>query len=175
MARLLPKAREGWSKNRASEQTASATGRCPRRITSRGSEPRLSFFLQTANDAGGIACRRSSYGNQLGEPLRGLRPSRPCWARLTGFQHDCSNAFVCPPNAHTMCVLMPANKNNIRSGMRVVLQSGGLVLTVRAVSGDQAYCEWFEGAERRQGTFALVTLQPADSDNDSTNPASAAG
>jgi uncharacterized protein YodC (DUF2158 family) len=74
-----------------------------------------------------------------------------------------------------MCVLMPANKNNIRSGMRVVLQSGGLVLTVRAVSGDQAYCEWFEGAERRQGTFALATLQPAESDNDSTNPASAAG
>lgn len=61
---------------------------------------------------------------------------------------------------------MPAKKNNIRSGIRVVLLGGSPVFTVRAVSGDQAYCEWFVGTERRQGTFALVTLREVDADED---------
>lgn len=68
------------------------------------------------------------------------------------------------PQTHIACVPMSASHNEIGSGDRVVLISGSPVLTVRVVSGDQAYCEWFVGTERRQGTFALVTLRPADSD-----------
>lgn len=61
---------------------------------------------------------------------------------------------------------MTDKHDEFRDGTRVVLKSGGPVLTVRVVSGDQAYCEWFVGMERRQGTFALVTLRPLDSDDE---------
>ncbi|NNU45511.1 DUF2158 domain-containing protein [Ramlibacter montanisoli] len=50
------------------------------------------------------------------------------------------------------------------SGMTVVLRSGGPRMVIRAVSGDQAYCEWLSGDVRRQGTFALSTLVPAEAE-----------
>ena len=52
------------------------------------------------------------------------------------------------------------------SGMTVVLRSGGPRMIIRAVSGDQAYCEWLLGKVRRQGTFALSTLEPVDPEPD---------
>ena len=66
---------------------------------------------------------------------------------------------------------MPAKYNEFRSGDRVVLESGGPTLTVRVVSGDHAYCEWLVGTERRHGTFALVSLVPADPDDEPSHPA----
>lgn len=65
----------------------------------------------------------------------------------------------CPPT-HIRCAPMPANKKTVETGMRVVPKSGGPTLIVRAVSGDQAYCEWFVGTELRQGTFARSALEP---------------
>jgi uncharacterized protein YodC (DUF2158 family) len=59
---------------------------------------------------------------------------------------------------------MTGERTQIVQGMLVVLKSGGPAMTVRAISGDHAYCDWFAGTERRQGTFQLVTLQPADAD-----------
>ena len=59
---------------------------------------------------------------------------------------------------------MTGERTQIVQGMLVVLKSGGPAMTVRAISGDHAYCEWFTGTERRQGTFQLVTLEPADPD-----------
>jgi uncharacterized protein YodC (DUF2158 family) len=47
---------------------------------------------------------------------------------------------------------------DLEKGMLVRLKSGGPTMTVRAVSGTQAYCEWFTEADRRQGTFEVSTL-----------------
>ena len=58
---------------------------------------------------------------------------------------------------------MVANKK-IETGMLVVPQGGGIPMRVRAISGDHAYCEWFVGRERQQGTFALSTLEVYEPD-----------
>lgn len=53
----------------------------------------------------------------------------------------------------------------IEKGMVVRLKSGGPEMTVRAVSSNQAYCEWFTESDRRQGTFdfsSLVQVRAAD-------------
>lgn len=47
--------------------------------------------------------------------------------------------------------------------MVVVLKSGGPPMTVRVVSGNTAYCEWFTELDRRQGTFDVESLARADS------------
>lgn len=48
----------------------------------------------------------------------------------------------------------------IDKGTVVKLKSGGPPMTVRALSGSQAYCEWFTDTDRRFGTFELSTLVP---------------
>lgn len=50
------------------------------------------------------------------------------------------------------------DKDEIERGMLVMLKSGGPAMTVRVVSGDTAYCEWFTEHDRRQGTFDVSTL-----------------
>ena len=48
----------------------------------------------------------------------------------------------------------------IDKGMVVKLKSGGPSMTVRALFGSQAYCEWFTDTHRRFGTFDVSTLVP---------------
>jgi uncharacterized protein YodC (DUF2158 family) len=54
-----------------------------------------------------------------------------------------------------MCAV---NENNMEKGALVRLKSGGPVMTVRAVSLRQAYCNWAEGAIHMHGTFDVDTL-----------------
>jgi uncharacterized protein YodC (DUF2158 family) len=56
-----------------------------------------------------------------------------------------------------MCAV---NENNMEKGALVRLKSGGPVMTVRAVSLRQAYCNWTEGAVHMHGTFDVDTLVP---------------
>ncbi len=58
----------------------------------------------------------------------------------------------------------------IERGMVVELKSGGPHMTVRSISGDFAYCEWFTEADRRQGTFLLSTLKTAVTPDQSSSP-----
>lgn len=58
----------------------------------------------------------------------------------------------------------------IEGGMVVALKSGGPHMTVRSISGDFAYCEWFTEADRRQGTFLLSTLTPVTASPDAARP-----
>lgn len=51
-------------------------------------------------------------------------------------------------------------QTDVEKGMLVRLKSGGPAMVVRALSGTQAYCEWFTDVHRRQGTFELATLVP---------------
>lgn len=49
---------------------------------------------------------------------------------------------------------------SIQTGDSVVLHEAGTLLSVRAVSGEYAYCEWRERGVERQGTFHLSQLEP---------------
>jgi uncharacterized protein YodC (DUF2158 family) len=50
-----------------------------------------------------------------------------------------------------------------KPGDVVRLKSGGPAMTVTAIgeheSQTKAFCEWFEGTKRHQGTFVLATLE----------------
>ena len=59
--------------------------------------------------------------------------------------------------------------DQIDKGMVVILASGGPAMTVRAIYGEQAYCEWFSEVDRRLGTFDVHTLVPCP-EADSTEP-----
>ena len=50
-------------------------------------------------------------------------------------------------------------EDQLEKGMVVRLKSGGPPMTVRVVSGSQAYCEWFTELDRRQGTFEIASLE----------------
>lgn len=54
----------------------------------------------------------------------------------------------------------------IETGALVVLKSGGPVMTVRAVSQHQAYCDWFDHRGHRQGTFDMASLELAPEPSD---------
>jgi uncharacterized protein YodC (DUF2158 family) len=51
--------------------------------------------------------------------------------------------------------------DEIKEGDRVRLKSGGPVMTVESISAQGAFCIWFEGPQRHQGMFKLLTLEPA--------------
>ena len=43
----------------------------------------------------------------------------------------------------------------------VTLKSGGPTMTVRAILGEEAECEWFDGAEPRERNFKVAVLRHA--------------
>lgn len=57
-----------------------------------------------------------------------------------------------------MCAM---TEQELEKGMVVRLKSGGPLMVVRALSGSQAYCEWFTDTDRRQGTFEIAGLEIA--------------
>ena len=56
------------------------------------------------------------------------------------------------------------SNHTFAAGTLVRLQSGGPTMTVRSVSGGQAYCVWSVGGQQRQGTFDLRSLVLAQGD-----------
>ena len=56
-----------------------------------------------------------------------------------------------------MCIVTQSTP--LQTGELVALKSGGPAMTITALSGDCAYCVWFNQNEQRQGTFALNTLE----------------
>ena len=49
--------------------------------------------------------------------------------------------------------------DKINAGDVVQLKSGGPLMTVRFVDGDQAYCEWFDKSKNEGAKFALLQLE----------------
>ena len=49
----------------------------------------------------------------------------------------------------------------IKIGDTVRLKSGGPIMTVFAIEGGDAYCEWFSGDKSTKGRFNLLTLEKA--------------
>ncbi len=45
------------------------------------------------------------------------------------------------------------------AGDIVRLKAGGPPMVVRAVSGGTAYCQWYAGVDRHQGTFLFSSLR----------------
>jgi uncharacterized protein YodC (DUF2158 family) len=52
----------------------------------------------------------------------------------------------------------------IEPGSKVVLKSGGPLVTVKWVNEDQAYCEWFDGKKLLADQFAITSLDIGDND-----------
>jgi uncharacterized protein YodC (DUF2158 family) len=50
-----------------------------------------------------------------------------------------------------------------KPGDTVKLKSGGPLMTIQSITGDEAWCEWFNAKEERQsGSFGLHMLVHAD-------------
>lgn len=62
-----------------------------------------------------------------------------------------------PPGPHNSPVRMEGE--GFETGDVVRLKSGGPAMVVRAVSGDTAYCQWFDGLQLHQGTFLFTSLR----------------
>jgi uncharacterized protein YodC (DUF2158 family) len=52
--------------------------------------------------------------------------------------------------------------DQIEAGDVVVLKSGGPDMTVRWVSANESYCEWFDGKKIVGSQFEITSLRPAD-------------
>ncbi len=50
---------------------------------------------------------------------------------------------------------------SIKVGDRVILKSGGPVMTVRSIYGDEVYCEWFQDGAVKGHAFVLSQLEHA--------------
>lgn len=60
------------------------------------------------------------------------------------------------------------------AGDVVRLKAGGPPMVVQAVSGDTAYCQWYAGVERHQGTFLFSSLRDVSHERRSWAPTSTA-
>lgn len=53
---------------------------------------------------------------------------------------------------------MPESEK-IELGDTVQLKSGGPVMTVNSLDGDEAWCEWFAGSKAEARNFKVLTLR----------------
>ena len=50
----------------------------------------------------------------------------------------------------------------IKPGETVRLKSGGPLMTVKTLDGSYAICDWFEGKNKKEDRFLIVTLKLDD-------------
>lgn len=53
---------------------------------------------------------------------------------------------------------------NFKSGDTVKLKSGGPVMTIKWINGDEVACAWFDGKKPLSQEFELATLRAANPD-----------
>ena len=51
--------------------------------------------------------------------------------------------------------------SNLTAGARVILKSGGPIMTISWIDGDRAYCQWFAGQKLEASNFSLISLELA--------------
>jgi len=51
---------------------------------------------------------------------------------------------------------------NIKLGDVVKLKSGGPKMTVREITNNRAYCDWFDGTNSKKDNFPLTSLELAE-------------
>lgn len=49
--------------------------------------------------------------------------------------------------------------SSLAAGARVVLKSGGPIMTISWVDGEEAYCQWFANNKLEGSTFRLTSLE----------------
>jgi uncharacterized protein YodC (DUF2158 family) len=50
-------------------------------------------------------------------------------------------------------------EETMQPGDVVRLKSGGPKMTIRWINDGEAYCDWFEGSDHKNGKFAVVGLE----------------
>ena len=50
----------------------------------------------------------------------------------------------------------------LKAGETVRVKSGGPVMTIKVIEGDEAICTWFDGTKKKESRFRLVTLERDD-------------
>jgi uncharacterized protein YodC (DUF2158 family) len=61
-------------------------------------------------------------------------------------------------------------KNTFNVGDVVILKSGGPLMTIGSISGNECYCIWFTNDERKYGQFQSPTLMYPPDRNGSDLP-----
>jgi uncharacterized protein YodC (DUF2158 family) len=49
---------------------------------------------------------------------------------------------------------------SFKVGDVVQLKSGGPIMTIAEINGDDAYCEWFSSGKQSEGSFKMTSLVP---------------
>ncbi len=47
----------------------------------------------------------------------------------------------------------------LKIGDTVQLKSGGPIMTIRSIRGQEALCQWFAGSESKSAAFGLLSLK----------------